>query len=66
MSVEVTVTIEPTAGGTYKARVDVIGAKHQVDQGDEALRTDEFDTPEQARAAGEKLAAGIQARYEGA
>ncbi|MEI2415035.1 hypothetical protein V8Z80_02535 [Orrella sp. JC864] len=64
MSVEVKVTVEPTAGGTYKARLDVMGARHEVDSGDEALRTDEFDTPEAARQAGEKLAVQIRARYE--
>lgn len=62
MSVQVKVTVEPTAGGTYKARVDVLHAT-PVDE-NEVLHTDEFDTPEEARQIGNKLAAGIRARYE--
>ena len=62
MSVQVKVTIEPTAGGTYKARLDVQGASPGDEH--EVLHTDEFDTPEEARRVGDKLAAGIQARGE--
>lgn len=60
MSVQVKVTVEPTAGGTYKARVDVLCASPVDDN--EVLHTDEFDTPEEARQIGDKLAAGIKAR----
>jgi hypothetical protein len=66
MSVQVNVTIEPTAGGTYKARVDV-GGLVNADSGkpeSQVLHTNEYDTPDEARRAGEKLAQGINARHE--